>query len=200
MSFIESRLLDTLTVGVQGGPTWSTRKVALKSGIVRRNPMRSRPLYRFTIPNHPLDPTQSAIIIAAFNACRGGCDGFRFKDWGDWVAANELLPVVGTGAPQSVQLVKTYAFGANSVTRQIRKPVAGSVVISANGTPISSTLDSTTGIATFTAASAAVLRWSGQFDVPVVFSADELVLDTVGRNGKGLVLSVDVDLEEDLAQ
>jgi uncharacterized protein (TIGR02217 family) len=198
--FVEERLLDCVAYGTQGGPTWKTRKNALRSGIVRRNPLRSRPLYRYTLVYRNLMPEHFVEVRDAFNACMGGVFGFRIKDWADFEATNEVLPVLGTGALQSQQLVKTYSFGGNSVARNIRKPVAGTVVVTANNVPISATIDTTTGIAQYTATNGAVVRWSGEFDVPVMFSDDEMPFAFSDKGAAGFFLTGDVTLEEDLGE
>jgi uncharacterized protein (TIGR02217 family) len=196
MAFIETRLLDCVAYGTQGGPTWSTRKIALRSGIVRRNANRSRPLYRFVVLYQNLRSEDHEEVIAAFNACRGGVFGFRLKDWSDYTATNELIGLA-TGAEQVVQLAKLYEFGAQNVSRPIRKPV--SVSLTADGAPLASTTDMTTGMVTFTAGSGDVVRWSGEFDVPVTFEQDELMFDAVNRSSTGLILTADVGLQEDIS-
>lgn len=197
MAFIEERLLECVSYGTSGGPTWRTRKVSLRSGVVRRNPMRSRPLYRYQVLYNNLQPDHHKEVYDAFNACYGGVHSFRMKDWHDFECINELLPVLGTGSSQAVQLVKTYAFGSQSVTRLIRKPVTGTVVLRANGTPISVSVDYTTGIITFTATAAATLRFDCEFDVPVMFEGDELPFTGNEKGANGLFLSGDVPLIED---
>ena len=199
MSFIESRLLDCVAYSTEFGPTWSTRKVGLKSGIVRRNPNRTRPIYVASLLYQNLKAEHYQDVIAAFNACMGGAYSFRMKDWSDFTAQNELLPVLGTGSAQEVQLVKSYTFGTMTLARPIRKPVTGTVVITGNGSPISATVDYTTGIATFTATNGHTLRWSGQFDVPMMFRDDALPFQAASRNDDGLIMTADIGLEEDLA-
>jgi len=49
-SFIHERLLDCVAYGFQGGPTFYTQKVEMRSGHTRRNAIRSRPKYRFSAP------------------------------------------------------------------------------------------------------------------------------------------------------
>jgi uncharacterized protein (TIGR02217 family) len=198
MSFIEERLLECVAYGTQGGPTWHTRRKGLRSGYVRRNPLRARPTYRFSIIYRNLQPEDHAEVLAAFNACMGGVHSFRIKDWSDYQATAETLPVLGTGAEQSTQLIKSYAFGAQSVARTIRKPVDGSVIVTANNVPIAATVNATTGVATYTAGNGTVVRWSGEFDVPVMFSDDALLFQFADRNQQGFFLTSDVQLEEDL--
>lgn len=198
MSFIETRLLDCVAYGTEGGPTWATRRVPLRSGIVRRNPRRSQPIYVFSLIYQNLRPEHYDDVIAAFNACRGGVDSFRLKDWSDFRGVNELLPVLGTGSPQTVQLVKAYAFGTNAVARRIRKPVTSTASLTANGSPISSVVNYTNGMATYTAPLNAVVRASFEFDVPVMFSDDALPFQAVNRGEYGLVMTANVGIEEDI--
>lgn len=195
--FIEERLLECVSYGTIGGPSWVTRRIGLKSGIVRRNPRRSRPTYRFNVVYRNLQDVGHREVLNAFNACMGGVDSFRLKDFSDYVADDELLAAVGTGAPQTLQLTKTYAFGSQAIARPIRKPVTGTVIVTADDVPISATVDYTSGEITFTAGSGDVIRWSGEFDVPVFFSDDELPFSTETRNAEGFFLTADVALEED---
>lgn len=196
MAFIETRLLDCVSYGTEGGPTWSTRRVGLRSGIIRRNAQRSRPLYRFTVLYQNLNPEDHQAVINAFNACRAGVFGFRLRDWSDFEAANQLVGI-GTGAPQTVQLAKLYEFGVQNVSRPIRKLV--SATLTENDAPLASSIDLNTGMATFTGTLGAVVRWSGVFDVPVTFDADELLFAAGNRTYAGLSLTADVSLSEDLS-
>jgi uncharacterized protein (TIGR02217 family) len=196
MAFIETRLLDCVAYGTEGGPTWSTRRIMLRSGITRRNAQRSRPLYRFVVLYQNLQPQDHQEVISAFNACRGGVFGFRLRDWADYQGTDELVGI-GTGAEQVIQLSKLYAFGAQNVSRPIRKLV--SATLTQDGLPQSATIDLNTGIATFTAPAASVVRWTGEFDVPVTFEQDELLFTAGNRTAVGLALTADVGLSEDLS-
>lgn len=195
MAFIESRLLDCVSYGTEGGPTWNTRRVNLRSGIIRRNANRSRPMYRFVILYQNLNPEDHESVIEAFNACRGGVFGFRLKDWSDYLAQNQLV-ATGTGAEQSVQLTKIYEFGTQNVSRPIRKIV--SAFLTDDGSPLAATINLNTGVATFTASVGGIVRWNGEFDVPVIFEDDELLFSAANRTSRGLALTADVRLTEDL--
>ena len=200
MAFIEERLLDCVTYGTQGGPTWLTRKVGLKNGIIRRNPVRSRPLYRFTVVYRNLLPDSHAEVIAAFNACFGGVHSFRLKDWSDFEADDETLSALSTGAAQTLQLRKLYTFGGQTVVRPIRKPVSGTVTMTRNGvTFVPTSIDYTTVLVTFTQAAGGTIRWSGEFDVPVMFDDDELSFSGDEKGADGLFLTSDVSLLEDIS-
>lgn len=201
MAFIEERLLDCVSYGTQGGPTWLTRRIGLRSGIIRRNAMRSRPLYRFRVIYRNLLPEHHAEVIAAFNACFGGVHSFRLKDWSDFEAEDQQLASLSTGSAQTLQLRKLYTFGSQTVARSIRKPVSGTVLMERNGVPFTPTsVDYATGEVTFTQAAGGVITWSGEFDVPVMFSDDELSFSGDDKGADGLFLTSDVALEEDLAQ
>jgi uncharacterized protein (TIGR02217 family) len=197
MSFIEERLLECATFGSVMAPTWRTRKIPLRSGIVRRNPLRSRPLYRLTLMYKNLTPDLHAEVIRAFNACMAGVYSFRVKDWSDFEADDEIITADATGASQSVQLIKTYTFGTASISRNIRKPIEDTVEITENNVPISFVLDSV-GVATFTAPIHSIVRWSGEFDVPMMFEEDELPFSGDDKGKNGLFLTADVALIEDL--
>lgn len=200
MAFIEQRLLDCVSYGTAGGPTWTTRKVGLRSGIVRRNPQRSRPLYRFTVLYRNLAADDHVSVIEAFNACFGGAHSFRLKDWADFQAVDQQLSELSTGAPQTLQLRKLYTFGTQTVARPIRKPVTGTVTMTRNGSPfVPTSIDYTTGLVTFTQTVGGVIRWSGEFDVPVMFDEDELSFSIENRSARGLVLTSDISLSEDIA-
>lgn len=199
MSFIETRLLDCVAFGTQGGPTWLTRKVGLKNGVIRRNPLRSRPLYRFTVIYRNLEPGNHAEVINAFNACFGGAHSFRLKDWSDFEAEDQQMSALGTGGSQTLQLRKLYTFGNQTVARPIRKPVSGTVTMTHNGSPQTATIDYTTGMATYTAPAGHVVRWSGEFDVPVMFEDDQLSFSGDDKGVNGLFLTSDISLLEDIS-
>jgi len=88
--------------------------------------------------------------------------------------------VIGTGdgTTTAFQLVKHYASGAQSWTRAIAKPVAGTMRIALGGVEQLSgwSVDSTTGLVSFSAApGAGVAITAGfEFDVPVRFDTDAL--------------------------
>ena len=75
-------------------------------------------------------------------------------------------------------ITKHYTSGAQSWTRAITKPVAGTVSIALNGTPQASgwSVSAATGLITFTTAPAAGVAITAgfEFDVPVRFDTDAL--------------------------
>ena len=209
MSFIDSLLLDCVAYGFSGGPTWSTTRVTLASGMVRRNAERERPVYRYTAPFNNLKQEQLSVVVQAFNTCLGGLHSFRFFDRMDYLLDDAVIGTADGSAGQEIQLVKPYTFGAQTINRPIKKPVdsmvdygrgertlgpAPAFAVTANGSPIAFTLDYTTGIVTLTGTAGHVIRASGWFDVPVYFEHDALNFALNNKNAH----STDVDLTEDL--
>lgn len=118
-------------------------------------------------------------VIAFFRARFGRAYGFRFKDWSDYQGVNQSLGT-GNGTKTAFQLVKNYFSGSNSYSRDIKKPVNGTVKIYLNSILQSSgfTIDHTTGMVTFSSAPAngVLVNADFDFDVPVRFDADQLAV------------------------
>jgi uncharacterized protein (TIGR02217 family) len=195
MSFIEERLLESLSYGFSGGPTWATNIVTLRSGISRRNVRRDRPLHRFRGSFDRRQEADIQTLLGAFNATAGAAYGFRFKNPLEYQAFDELIGV-GTGVEQDLQLVRSYVFGPNTRTVSVRKPNNDVVVRNLEtGAVVASSVDTTTGIVTLTAPPGDRLSWTGTFDLPVTFDSDEFV--AVIENWDAT--TVDISLSEDLA-
>jgi len=196
MAFIESQLLTRVAYGFTGGPTWLTTRNELNSGIVARNAERSLPLYVYSAPYRNIQAGHIASVIAAYNACLGGVHSFRFKDHQDYQGTAEVLGL-GTGAAgQTLQLVKTYTFGSTSLVRTIKKPVTGTVSLFEDGTPLASTVNTTTGVVTFTATAASpskTITATYEFDVPVMFTNDDLQFSFNEYNAH----TAEINLKED---
>lgn len=191
--FNETRLLDSVAYGSEFGKEFNTRIVRLRSGHDRRNINWSAPLGRYSIIYTALLEEDHELVYNAHMASFGSAIGFRFKDFVDYRATNEIIGV-GTGATQSLQLTKTYSFGLLDLVRNITKPV--SATIYADGVAISSSLNTTTGIVTFTGDLAATITWSGEFDVPVIFDEDRLDCQPVTKSNGKFLLSSNVTLSE----
>jgi len=105
--------------------------------------------------------------------------GFRFKDWSDYKVESVQIGV-GDDSTTEFQLVKIYSSGPVAVSRDITKPVAGSVDIYVDSILQSSgvSVDTATGIVTFTTPPAMdeVITADFEFDVPVRFDTDEMAV------------------------
>jgi uncharacterized protein (TIGR02217 family) len=193
--FNETRLLDCVAYGSQFGQEFNTRIVTLKSGFERRNIDWSMPLGRYSVLFQALNPEGHQAVRAAHMASMGSAIPFRFKDWTDYQAENELIGLA-TGDPQELQLTKSYTFGALKLERVIKKPVADTVELYADGVSIGVSVDETTGIVSFVADAASEITWTGEFDVPVRFENDRLDFDPAAKSGGSFLLTGDVDIVE----
>ena len=186
MAFHEVRFPDNISRGARGGPERRTQIVELASGAEERNASWANSRRRYDVAYGIRRADDLAAVVAFFEARNGRLHGFRFKDWADF---KSCLPSqmpgptdqpigTGNGSATQFQLTKRYTSGAQSWTRAITKPVAGTVTIALNGTPQASgwSVSTTTGLVTFDTAPAAgaVLTAGFEFDVPVRFDTDVL--------------------------
>ncbi|MGJ7497457.1 DUF2460 domain-containing protein [Variovorax sp. RT4R15] len=194
MTFIDAQLNRRVNVGFRGGPSWNTLVKEMANGKNRRRQDWALPHHKYTADWTLLNPIDQNDVLAAFIACRGQLHSFRFKDWNDFRATSQTM-AVGDGTSTARQLTKTYTFGSTSFVRTITLPIASTVVITANGTPIAVTTDPLTGLATPAAPwpSGQVIKSSFEFDVRVRFAADFIPFD------RDTVISaaVSIDLVED---
>ena len=186
MAFHEVRFPDNISRGARGGPERRTQVVELASGDEERNASWADSRRRYDIAYGIRRADDLAAVVAFFEARNGRLHGFRFKDWADFKSClpsqspgpNNQPIGTGNGAATLFQLVKRYTSGAQSWTRAITKPVAGTVIIALNGTPQPSgwSVSTATGLITFTTAPAAGIAITAgfEFDVPVRFDTDAL--------------------------
>jgi uncharacterized protein (TIGR02217 family) len=196
MSFHEIRFPTTISLGADGGPERRTDVVVLGSGHEERNSRwaNSRRSYNAGYGVRSLDDLHA--VIAFFEERRGRLYGFRWKDHADWKSCPPLATptaldqMIGTGNGTAVtfQLKKTYGSLHAPWARDIRKPVAGTVIVAVNGvvkTPGTHfSVDATTGIVTFVPAqkpaAGASVTAGFEFDVPVRFDTDKLEISLSG--------------------
>ena len=186
MAFHEVRFPDNISRGARGGPERRTQIVELASGAEERNASWANSRRRYDVAYGIRRADDLAAVVAFFEARNGRLHGFRFKDWADFKSClpsqtpsptNQPIGT-GNGATTQFPLTKRYTSGAQSWTRAITKPVAGSVTIALNGTPQASgwSVSTATGLITFTTAPAAGMAITAgfEFDVPVRFDTDVL--------------------------
>lgn len=179
MSFEEVQFPSDISYGATGGPMFLTDVVSTVSGHEQRNSKWSQSRAKYNAASGIKTETQWQALIAFFRARRGKAVGFRFKDWSDYKAENIQIGV-GDDSTTDFQLIKIYSSGSVAVSRDITKPVAGTVDIYVDAVLQSSgvSVDTTTGIVTFDTAPASseVITADFEFDVPVRFDTDELGL------------------------
>jgi uncharacterized protein (TIGR02217 family) len=188
MAFHEVRYPVGLSIGSSGGPERRTEIVTLVNGFEERNSpwAHSRRRYDAGAGMRSLD--DFAALIAFFEARRGQLHGFRWKDWADYktclpsqsVSAMDQEIGVGDGITTIFQLRKTYTSGGSAYTRDLVKPVAGSVKVAVAGVvqtlPAEFTVEEVRGIVTLNLPPAlgAVVTAGCEFDVPVRFDTDRI--------------------------
>jgi uncharacterized protein (TIGR02217 family) len=186
MAFHEIRFPESVSFGSLGGPGRRTEIVTFANGHEERNTpwAQSRRRYDAGLGLRSLDDLET--VIAFFEARQGMLHAFRWKDWVDYKSSRASQAVAATDQPLGqadgmatrFQLVKTYASGGSSVTRQIRKPVAGTVQVAVDGAQLAAgsgwSLDATTGIVEFSTppAAGAFISAGFEYDVPVRFDTD----------------------------
>jgi uncharacterized protein (TIGR02217 family) len=193
------RFPTEISRGAEGGPERRTDIVVLGSGYEERNSRwaDSRRSYNAGYGVKSVDDLYA--VIAFFEERRGRLYGFRWRDHADWKScapggtASETDQVIGTGdgTTASFQLKKTYGGAHAPWTREIKKPVAGTVVVAVAGVakaPSSFVVDPATGIVTLLAghipAAGQAVTAGFEFDVPVRFDSDKLEISLQGfRHG-----------------
>jgi uncharacterized protein (TIGR02217 family) len=186
MAFHEVRFPDNISRGARGGPERRTQIVELASGAEERNASWANSRRRYDVAYGIRRADDLAAVVAFFEARNGRLHGFRFKDWADFKSClpsqtpgptNQPIGT-GNGSATLFQLTKRYTSGAQSSTRAITKPVAGTVTVALNGTPLAAgwLVSTTTGLITFTTAPAVGVAITAgfEFDVPVRFDTDAL--------------------------
>jgi uncharacterized protein (TIGR02217 family) len=171
--FLEQRLDLGITYGATYGPRFSTAINAQADGVEMLRALWEQPLILVNLPEIIHDETELEYLLNFHTDTKGSLYGFRIRDWSDWFATGQVVGT-GTGATQHWQLIKTYTVGAYSVKRAITKPVAGSVVVYANGVAQETgwTIDPTNGHLTTNLSGALTVDFD--FDVPVRFEQDKI--------------------------
>lgn len=188
-AFHEVRFPTDISLGARGGPERRTDVVTLRSAAEERNSIWAGSRRKFNAGYGVKTFAQLERVVAFWEERRGRLYGFRWKDRLDFKscaiaatpASTDQIIGTGTGAATTFQLVKTYGSAFAPWSRQIRKPAAGTVLVSLNNVTQTSgwSVDLTTGIVTFTSAPAngAIIRAGFEFDMPARFDTDYLEAD-----------------------
>ena len=200
MPFHEIRFPTTISFGASGGPERRTDIVVLGSGYEERNQRwaDSRRRYDAGYGVKSLDDLET--VIAFFEERRGRLHGFRWKDHADFKsctasaspAASDQPIGTGDGTTAAFQLLKHYGASFAPWSREIKKPVMGTVLVAVDGAAkvegTDFTCDAASGIITFEAGSiptsGAAITAGFEFDVPARFDTDQLKINLDGfRHG-----------------
>lgn len=188
MSFHEVLFPTSVALGASGGPERRTEIVTLGSGFEERNALwaHSRRRWNAGFGVKTLDDLHN--VIAFFEARFGRLHGFRFRDRSDFKSCapsaspqpGDQLIGIGDGLTTQFQLKKTYASGAGSYVRPIRKPVSGQLRCALGGTETSAfALDAASGLVTFSSPPNLGVNITAGFifDCPARFDTDKLEIN-----------------------
>lgn len=170
--------------GFTPSPRYSVTITTTAGGRERRNRNWARPLHVYAVTVGPRMEAEVAELLEFWHAMGGPECGFRFKDSVDFKSCRlnlsptafdqplELIP----GSPGGWQLIKLYNWGTRTQTREILKPVTGTIRIADAGVEktegVHWLMDYTTGLATLFFTPAGTLTWGGEFDVPARFDSE----------------------------
>ncbi|MBW7990053.1 MAG: TIGR02217 family protein [Planctomycetes bacterium] len=193
MAFHEVQFPIGISYGSGFGPAFSTNITETDSGQEERIARWANARRRYDV-REAIKSRDDIYTIQQFYIVRGGAaNGFRFKDFTDFSSASNGRGTpddedqsIGTGDASEVsfQLTKQYVSGIFTRNRNITKPVSGTVVVAldtvAKTEGVDFTVDTTSGLITFTAApgGGAAITAGFEFDVPVRFGkeADDQLL------------------------
>ncbi|MEE9589694.1 MAG: DUF2460 domain-containing protein [Hyphomicrobiaceae bacterium] len=193
MTFHEVRFPTDISRGATGGPERRTDVVVLGSGHEERNSRwaDSRRFFNAGYGVRSVDDLQT--IVQFFEERRGRLYGFRWKDHADFKSGLPLAATAptdqsigtGDGSTSVFQLTKTYGGALAPYSRDVTKPVAGTVKIAVDGAIQNEgsdyMVDTSTGLVTFFVGSVpfvgAVVSAGFEFDVPVRFDSDRLEIN-----------------------
>ena len=200
MAFHNVRFPTGISRAAHGGPERRTDVVVLGSGAEERNARwaDSRRSYNAGYGVKSLNDLHA--VIAFFEERRGRLHGFRWRDPTDWKScppedtpsALDQQIGLGDGANAAFQLEKVYGSSLDPWSREIRKPVEGSVLVAVAGVPqapgTAYAVDHDTGLVLFQPghlpAADAPVTAGFEFDVPVRFDTDKLEINIQGfRHG-----------------
>jgi uncharacterized protein (TIGR02217 family) len=153
------RLPDAVRLGMAGGPEFRTEIAVTKAGYENRNASE------YPLASYEIEYVQTRAgldaLQAFFRIAHGAAYSFLARDWTDYKVDSATTGVlgagVGTGLP-TYQLGKLYAYGAESVRRDITKPTSSTVAVKRGVSAVAFgsgageiAIDYQTGIATFVA-------------------------------------------------
>ena len=215
IDFVEERLELGYDYGVVGGISFKTEIVASGAKAEQRNALWWDGLGRWQLGDRMLlDSDEQSLAEVAylkeFHFLRQGSkEGFRFKDWSDYRAVNQVLGTTD-GLRSRWQLKKSYTADIYTTYRPITKPVEGTLKIYLDGQEINYAVTNySTGIISFTVppAQGQILSVDFEFDLPVQFEADKIEWtlkaaysqsgDTLHKLGSVFVKQMRIDLEID---
>jgi uncharacterized protein (TIGR02217 family) len=198
MAFHEVLFPTDISFGSRGGPKRKTIISVSGSGHEHRNSQwaDSKREYNAGYGIKSIDDIHT--IVAFFEERRGMLHGFLWKDKFDYKscaptetpAFDDMEIGTGDGVETQFQLKKIYGSVYSPYSRDIKKPVAGTVLIGVNNVAVGTgwTVNTTTGVVTFDVAptNGHLITAGFQFYVPVRFDTDYLQIDLEAFDAGGI--------------
>jgi len=189
MAFLDLTFPRNIAGGVTGGPERRVDIVSLSSGEEERNARWKHSRRSYDASLGIKDADDLGDVVALFEEAGGQLHSFRFRDWSDFSSAGSRRNAPsatdqnigsGDGSETDFQLVKRYGT-LTPYTRDISKPIAGSVVVALGGVPQPSgwSVDNLTGVVSFVSAPGpgVAITAGFLFDVPVRFDMNMIAVD-----------------------
>lgn len=191
--------------GWQGGPNGDTLVVALKGRQEYRVSRAEDDQHSFILPFQNIVHQEYALYLKSFFAAMyARTHSFLVKDWLDFELDGDSQGTAPSGTTP-IQLQRVYNVYAGTGgplvatrTRDITKPVAGTVTVYQSGIAKPGTYSTTTGL--FTPSTSwslgAALTATGEFRVPVRFNNDYMPFSIDNKSGAGHIVNGSVELIE----
>lgn len=177
--------------GWDGSPRFNTLIDVLQNGDEHRNAEWIECRHEYTAPFLNITKDAYREIKRMFLTCRGMLNAFRFRDQLDFEAEDEIFGS-GDGVEGQFQLCKISLTDGVEYVRNVYALTLGVVpVITINDTPTTAFVyNARTGRVVFDTppAAAAILRWTGEFDIWVRFGADTIPFSLDNPNATNGVL------------
>jgi uncharacterized protein (TIGR02217 family) len=190
-SFIESpRFPSNIAMGATGGPEFFTGVVPSRAGFEKRTQYLKYPRQRWDASPGVQTPAQFVELQRFFLIAGGRWRAWRFPSPVDFSAehSGDERGIVQALTSTTFQAFKRYQIGGLTLDRKITKPVPGTFDVRVSGSPVTHTVNTTTGVITIaTEPAAADVTWSGAFDVPMRFDFDRLQASMLARRDDGLI-------------
>ncbi len=167
-NFINERLLDEMSYGLNIGPYFDVYIEKLSSGVEARNLNDDNVIWKGSAAYNVIGPDNYELLRNAFMAAHAMTYSFRVKNWVDYKIENQSLGVAPSGSTP-VQLFKRYStFGPTPYDMTITKPISTGFELAQNGVSKPCTVDELTGLITPTT------PWTPGADLTVVYAEFDL--------------------------
>jgi uncharacterized protein (TIGR02217 family) len=182
--FLNDRFFEDIRPVMSGGARFATEIKRSRSGHEFRNRRWQDPLreYSLSLGSRPMDEVLDAIDFAYKTS--GSWKGFRLKDWFDYksgfpnAVASPYDQSLGTGDGTTYYFRLNKSYGGGAYVRRITKPLEWTIRVLSDSDELERDVDyfvdDVNGTVVFKDAptSGKVLKWGGEFDVPVRFEED----------------------------